>query len=85
MAWVPDARQVYREVHRVLKSGGTYRVDFANPGTEFVDFWDGEGYRLTRPYMQTEMTEMIDEEGELTASVRDEILAFFQERLLPSS
>jgi SAM-dependent methyltransferase len=52
MAFVPDARQVYGEVIKVLKVGGIYRVDFTNPATEFVepDSWDGEAYRITLPY-----------------------------------
>lgn len=29
-------------------------MDFANPATEFVDCddWDGEGYRITKPYAE---------------------------------
>jgi SAM-dependent methyltransferase len=56
MSWVPDARQVYAGVARVLRKGGVYRVHFPNPATEFVDCdsWDGEGYRLTVPYGVTE-------------------------------
>jgi SAM-dependent methyltransferase len=52
MAYVPDVRPVYAEVARVLRPGGTYRVSFSNPATEFVDWnsWDGRGYRLTMPY-----------------------------------
>ncbi len=47
--WIPDVRQVYSEVVKVLRSAGLYRVDFANPATEFVepDSWDGKGYRVT--------------------------------------
>ena len=58
MSWVPEARQVYRGVVRVLRTGGVYRVDFANPATEFVerDSWDGQGYRITVPYAETERT-----------------------------
>jgi len=54
MSYVPDVKQVYSEVARVLKTGGRYRVDFMNPATEFVDCddWDGEGYRITRPYAE---------------------------------
>jgi len=52
MSYVPDVKQVYSEVAKVLKTGGIYRVDFTNPATEFVDCddWDGKGYRITRPY-----------------------------------
>ena len=52
MCFVPDAQEVYSGVARVLRTGGLYRVDFANPATEFIepDAWDGEGYRITVPY-----------------------------------
>jgi 2-polyprenyl-3-methyl-5-hydroxy-6-metoxy-1,4-benzoquinol methylase len=54
MAYVPDVRQVYREVGRLLRPAGVYRVEYTNPATEFVDYedWDGEGYRITRPYTE---------------------------------
>jgi len=51
MAYVPDVRQVYSGVARVLRPGGLYRVHFTNPATEFAD-WDGEGYRITVPYAE---------------------------------
>jgi SAM-dependent methyltransferase len=54
MAYIPDVRPVYAEVFRVLRPRGMYRVCFTNPATEFVDWnsWDGEGYRITRPYSE---------------------------------
>jgi SAM-dependent methyltransferase len=54
MAYVPDVRPVYAGVFRVLKPRGVYRVCFTNPATEFVDWnsWDGEGYRITKPYSE---------------------------------
>jgi SAM-dependent methyltransferase len=54
MCYVPDVKQVYSEVARVLRIEGRYRVDFSNPATEFVDCedWDGEGYRITKPYTE---------------------------------
>jgi len=54
MAFVPDVHEVYSGVARVLRVGDFYRVDFANPATEFVDCtdWDGKGYRITRPYAE---------------------------------
>jgi SAM-dependent methyltransferase len=59
MAWVPDPKQIYVGVARILRPGGVYRVDFANPATEFMDLtaWDGEGYRITVPYAETVMIE----------------------------
>jgi ubiquinone/menaquinone biosynthesis C-methylase UbiE len=61
MAYIPDVRSVYAEVSRVLKVKGRYRVCFTNPATEFVDWdsWDGEGYRITKPY-----SERIEQGGE---------------------
>jgi len=54
MAYVPDVRPVFAEVFRVLAPKGLYRVCFTNPATEFVDCdsWDGEGYRITKPYSE---------------------------------
>ena len=54
MAWIPDVREVYVGVARVLRPGGVYRVDFANPATEFVewDSWNGEAYPITVPYSE---------------------------------
>jgi SAM-dependent methyltransferase len=54
MAYVSDVGQVYCEVRRLLRSNGIYRVELTNPATEFVDHvdWDGEGYRITRPYAE---------------------------------
>jgi len=52
MSYVPDVRQVYSEVARVLRTGGLYRADAGNPAVQFVDMdsWDGCGYRITVPY-----------------------------------
>lgn len=49
---VPDVRPVYREVARVLRPGGTYRVEHMNPATMPIepDSWDGTGYRISIPY-----------------------------------
>ena len=54
MAYIPDVRQVYAGVSRILRANGLYRVCFSNPATEFVDWnsWDGEGYRITMPYVE---------------------------------
>jgi len=51
LAYIPDLREVYSEVARVLRSGGLFRVDFGQPAVHFVD-WDGEAYRITRPYAE---------------------------------
>ena len=54
MSYIPDVKQVYSEVNRVLRINKTYRVDFTNPATEFVDCddWNGQGYSITKPYTE---------------------------------
>lgn len=50
--YVPDVRRLYREVARVLRPEGYYRVEHANPVTlqlPDLDAWDGSAYRLMRP------------------------------------
>jgi len=49
---VPDVIPVYSEVARVLRAGGTYRVEHMNPATMPIspESWDGEGYRICAPY-----------------------------------
>jgi ubiquinone/menaquinone biosynthesis C-methylase UbiE len=51
--YVSEAGKVIREVSRVLKSDGFYRLEFANPFTMGVDerSWNGEGYPLNRSYI----------------------------------
>jgi ubiquinone/menaquinone biosynthesis C-methylase UbiE len=51
MCYIPDVREVYSEVARVLRTGGIYRVDFGQPAVHFVA-WDGEAYRITKPYAE---------------------------------
>jgi SAM-dependent methyltransferase len=52
IVFVPDVRQVYREVARVLRQGGLYRVGHCNPATQVVEetSWDGRAYRILDPY-----------------------------------
>lgn len=52
MGYIPDIKQVYSEVARVLRSGEVYRADAQNPISQFVDesSWDGKGYRIAIPY-----------------------------------
>lgn len=52
MGYVPEVVKVYREVARVLRSGGFYVADAQNPLSQFVDesTWDGKGYRISVPY-----------------------------------
>jgi len=51
ICYVPDTRQVYSEVARVLRQDGVFRVDFRQPAVHFVA-WDGDGYRITKPYFE---------------------------------
>jgi SAM-dependent methyltransferase len=50
-AYIPDVREVYSGVARILRTGGVFRIDLGNPAVYFVD-WDSEGYRITAPYSQ---------------------------------
>lgn len=52
MGYIPNVKQVYSEVARVLRAGGLYRADAQNPISQFVDesSWDGKGYRISIPY-----------------------------------
>ncbi len=56
--FVPSVESVYSEVARVLKSGGIYYMQFANPFIHSVDdeAWDGSAYPLHRPYIDGEDT-----------------------------
>lgn len=50
--FVPDARAVISQVARVLRAGGVYQFNCANPfvmGLREED-WNGEGYSLRDPY-----------------------------------
>lgn len=49
--YVPDTKQVYSEVARVLRQNGIFRVDFGQPAIHFIG-WDGKDYRITEPYCQ---------------------------------
>jgi len=51
VCYVPDAREVYREVARVLRPGGLYRCDWHQPALHFMT-WDGEGYGVAKPYVE---------------------------------
>jgi SAM-dependent methyltransferase len=52
--FVPQVILVLQEVARVIRPGGTYYLQFANPFTHFSvdeDAWDGKGYPLKHPYV----------------------------------
>jgi len=54
--FVPSVVPVYQEVARVLKPGGIYYMQFANPFVHSVDdeAWDGRAYPLNQPYTDGE-------------------------------
>jgi 2-polyprenyl-3-methyl-5-hydroxy-6-metoxy-1,4-benzoquinol methylase len=51
--FVPDAREVFEQVAKTLKFGGTYYFSCANPFVMGIDQkdWNGEGYVLKKPYL----------------------------------
>jgi SAM-dependent methyltransferase len=51
--FVPSVEAVFREVRRVLKTGGIYFVQFANPFVQAIDgeAWNGEAYLLNTFYL----------------------------------
>ncbi|HLL14949.1 MAG TPA: class I SAM-dependent methyltransferase [Pyrinomonadaceae bacterium] len=54
LGFVPDARTVFQQVARVLRVGGVYYFNCANPffvGLSERD-WNGEGYTLKHPYVE---------------------------------
>jgi len=51
LCYVPDIRRVYCEIARVMRPGGTLRLDISDPALQFVA-WDGKGYQITRPYCE---------------------------------
>ncbi len=54
--FVPSVEPVFREVARVLRPGGVYFLQFANPFVHAVDdeAWDGSAYPLQHPYIDGE-------------------------------
>lgn len=52
LVFVPDVREVYREVHRVLRPGGVYRVGHCHPATQTVDetCWRNGKYEIPGPF-----------------------------------
>lgn len=51
LCYIPNVRQVYSEVGRVLRVGGVYRAIHHQPAIHFVD-WDGQAYQITKPYAE---------------------------------
>lgn len=63
LCFVPDVGQVYREVARVLRPGGYYRAGHCNPATNLAEHssWDGQGYRISEPYVGGRLPDKADE------------------------
>jgi len=61
--FVPDARAVLGQVARVLRAGGRYWFNCANPFVAGLvpGDWDGQGYPLSRPYVQGGPLTYVDE------------------------
>ena len=51
VCYVPDAREVYRQVAKVLKPGGLYRCDWRQPSLHFL-VQDGNSYTVAKPYCE---------------------------------
>ena len=51
IGYVPDVREVYGEVARVLRTGGIYRVKHYQPAIHSV-VSDGNAYRIAKPYAE---------------------------------
>jgi SAM-dependent methyltransferase len=50
--FVPDAKPVIREVARLLRPGGLYRLQITNPYAHGVwQRWNGHGYEVTQAYV----------------------------------
>lgn len=58
--FIPDPRPVFAEVRRVLRPGGIYHLDFANPFWTFEESDWQDGYPLKRPYQDSQMTDTDD-------------------------
>jgi SAM-dependent methyltransferase len=54
LTFVPDVQRVFREVARVIRRDGLYRLSFCNPFTQgtWESKWDGKGYPLSLPYVE---------------------------------
>ena len=56
--FVPDVRQVFAQVARVIKPSGLYKMQCSNPhrfGMHDVQPWNGKGYELIHKYGDGEM------------------------------
>ena len=59
--FVPDYAPVFQGVARVLRPGGNYRLDIANPftGDIWEEMWTDQGYAIRKPYVDgSELVEL---------------------------
>jgi SAM-dependent methyltransferase len=70
--FIPDPRPVFREVARVLRPGGMYRIEFHNPFFSGLEetHWTGSGYAISQPYVNGKdlgqgIWEFTDEQGQM--------------------
>ncbi len=68
--FIPDAQPLFNEVARILRNGGRYRLEFANPYLFELDdtSWQSGGYRLTHPYLNGAEIQFEDPHWEVEAS-----------------
>ncbi|NNF00139.1 MAG: class I SAM-dependent methyltransferase [Pyrinomonadaceae bacterium] len=73
--FVPDLLDVVTEVSRVLKVGGSYQVNFANPFLMGVrqDDWNGEGYVIKEPYLKNAEITYADQDWVYKGADREKI------------
>ena len=50
LTYVPDVREVYRQVANVLRTGGLYWTHARQAAVAFVE-WNGEAYCIAKPYV----------------------------------
>ncbi len=67
--FVPDARQVFGQVRRVLKKDGIYYLSCSNPYFHGMDEeeWNGDGYPLRNRYVEGEVIYSTGDEWTFTA------------------
>jgi 2-polyprenyl-3-methyl-5-hydroxy-6-metoxy-1,4-benzoquinol methylase len=76
LGFVPDASTVFRQVARVLRAGGIYYFNCANPffiGLSERD-WNGEGYTLKHPYLDGAEITCEDQEWVYERNQTDELI-----------
>ncbi len=91
--FIPKLNQLYTEVYRVLKKGGTYLVEHMNPATypstffNGIDGWDGVGYRISTPYICGPIKKDANNGenmtgGECTGEFRHSLFSIFEELIM---